>query len=98
MFYILQDSYNGLPSRCWSCTREENGETINTLCSDENMKVVNCSAGAVGCVESLMTFGPMKHDLRHCMFPSQDNSRKDTLPIKAFDDEIYVKGCLKVRT
>ena len=89
-----------MPSKCWSCTREENGEIINTLCSDDNMKVAECATGSVGCVESLMTFGPLKHDLRHCLVPANENpsivTPRDLIPIDAYDDEIYAKGCMKV--
>ena len=89
-----------MPSKCWSCTREENGEIINTLCNGENMKVVDCATGSVGCVESLMTFGTTEHDLRHCLEPTKENSSnvtpRDLVPIDAYDDEIYAKGCLKV--
>lgn len=91
-----------MPSKCWSCTREENGEIINTLCSEDNMKVEDCAPGAVGCVESIMTFGSMNHDLRHCLVPPPANSSivtpRDLIPIDAYDDEIYAKGCLKYYT
>ena len=64
------------------------------------MVVADCAPGSVGCVESLMTFGPMKHDLRHCLVPARNNSStaspRDLIPIVAFEDEIYAKGCLKV--
>ena len=63
------------------------------------MVVTDCAPGAVGCVESLMTFGPLKHDLRHCLVPPKTNdsfiSPRDLVRIDAYDDEIYAKGCLK---
>ena len=63
------------------------------------MVVADCAPGAVGCVESLMTFGPLKHDLRHCLVPPSTNvnfiSPRDLIHIDAYDDEIYAKGCLK---
>ena len=66
---------------------------INTLCSDSNMKVVKWAPNNFGCLEALMTFGPLKHDLRHCL---EDPSAGKLIPIDAFNDEIYAKGCLKV--
>ena len=67
------------------------------------MEVAECATGSVGCVESLMTFGPLKHDLRHCLVPPKENSSsivtpRDLIPIHAYDDEIYAKGCMKVYT
>ena len=90
-----------MPSTCWSCTREENGEIINTLCSDENMIVAECMPGATGCVEFTYDFGiAIHHELRHCIDRTLSNSSivspRDLIPITAFDDEIYAKGCLKV--
>ena len=64
------------------------------------MKVVDCAPGAVGCYEGIMTFGPLNHDLRHCLIPSANSSLvtpRDLIPIDTFDDEIYAKGCLKVK-
>ena len=92
-----QDSQKTMAYKCWSCTREENGTIINTLCSDSNMKVAECTPNSFGCLEALMTFGPLKHDLRHCLEDEQLPGPRDLIPIHAFDDEVYAKGCLKVK-
>ena len=60
------------------------------------MKVAECSPNSFGCLEALMTFGPLKHDLRHCLEDEQLPGPRDLIPIHAFDDEVYAKGCLKV--
>jgi len=96
---VKQDIYNNLPSTCWSCTREENGNIINTLCSEDNMVVAECGPGAAGCVEFTYAYGPINHELRHCIDRTISNSTlvspKDLIPIAAYDDEIYAKGCIK---
>ena len=85
---------------CWSCTREENGNIINTLCSEENLVLAECLPGSVGCVEFTYDFGQIiHHELRHCADRFAPNSSmvgpRDLIPIAAFDDEVYAKGCLK---
>lgn len=95
-----QETYDMPSYRCWSCTREENGEIINTLCDEDNMIVEDCLPGSAGCVEFKYTYGVIiDHELRHCIDRTVSNSSmvspRDLIPIAAFDDEIYAKGCLK---
>ena len=63
------------------------------------MVVAECMPGATGCVEFTYTYGPINHELRHCIDRTISNSSmvspRDLIPIAAFDDEVYVKGCLK---
>ena len=64
------------------------------------MIVEDCLPGSAGCVEFKYTYGVIiDHELRHCIDRTVSNSSmvspSDLIPIAAFDDEIYAKGCLK---
>ena len=49
--------------------------------------------------KSLLNCHQFKHDLRHCLVPDSDAARalspRGRIPVPAFDDEVYAKGCLK---
>ena len=64
--------------------------------------MAECAPGSAGCVEFTYDFGPnIHHELRHCVdraVASEVVGPRDLIPVAAFDDEVYAKGCLKGRT
>ena len=66
--------------------------------------MAECAPGSAGCVEFTYDFGPnIHHELRHCVdraaaaAPEAVVGPRDLIPVAAFDDEVYAKGCLKGR-
>ena len=62
--------------------------------------MAECAPGSAGCVEFTYDFGPnIHHELRHCVDRAVTSEAivgpRDLIPVAAFDDEVYARGCLK---
>jgi len=94
-----KDEYTA--SKCYECV---SGSGLPELCTADNEKEVDCAPHVIGCVENIIksrSDESLSHEMRYCMDPSRNRSApvvidpRESIPISAFEDEIYAKGCLQ---